>query len=190
MKKTAALLFVTLLFGFNLTARANEFSMRAAPQLGVLGMISDAALHAAASRVNFVSEFHMEYQIVGRWFATASFHHLYFFGNRSDHMNVFAPAAGVKMVSFEDVAASGDFFDKTRWWFEIEGGPYIHQARFAAVIPRGTQTDLGFSFGAGFDTLFHKRWAAGFQTKMHTVFYGPDNYILLHFGPHLMFRFY
>ena len=190
MKKIAALLFAIPFFSFTLSARANEFSIRAAPQLGLLEMTSNAALNRAASRYTVVSEFHTEYQVKGRWFATVSLHTIHFLDKVGGYMNVFAPTAGVKIVSFEDVVAAGDFFDQTRWWFELEGGPYFHQARFGSVIPVGDQTDFGFSFGAGFDTLFHKRWAAGFQTKMHYVGYGPDGYLLIHFGPHLMFRFY
>lgn len=190
MKKTPALFFVLWLFTLSGSVRANEFSLRAGPQLGILENVSNTALGTAAGRVTLVSEFHAEYQIVGRWFATVSLNHIYFIGNRSDYMSVFAPNAGIKIVSFEEVVAAGDFFDKTRWWFELEGGPYLHQARFAAAIPRGDQIDLGFSFGGGFDTLFHKRWAAGFQTKMHYVSYAPDDYFLIRFGPHLMFRFY
>lgn len=190
MRQIPALFLFLLLVGSALSVRANEFSIRAAPQLGVLGLINNTALGGAANRYTFVSEFHMEYQVKGRWFATVSLHTIHFLDKVGGYMNVFAPAAGVKLVSFEDVVASGDFFDQTRWWFELEGGPYLHQARFGAVIPRGDHINFGFSAGGGFDTLFHKRWAAGLQTKMHYVNFGPDDYILVHFGPHLMFRFY
>lgn len=190
MKKTCASFILLLVLTSSLQTQANEFLIRLSPKLGVLGAINSNTLQRALKRFTYLApEIHLEYQMIGHWFASASFNYAYLRGRRADQMNVFAPTAGIKIVSFEDEPLAGDFFDRTRWWFALEAGPYITQSKLNAILARSSQTDFGFNVGAGFDSFFHRHLAVGLEVKTHYVPYSPDDYFLVSFGPHLAFRF-
>lgn len=167
-----------------------EFNVRFSNQFGLIGRIYNEVMGSAVRTFVFLNpELALEYQIGGAWFATASFAYAYLRGQHSDHLDLYAPTGGIKWVGFEDTPYQGDFFDKTRWWFGVQVGPYYSYSRLAVIIPRGKAADFGFNISGGFDVIATKHWAPGFQVKMHYVHFGPDDFLLTTFGPHLVFRF-
>lgn len=185
-----ALIFLWIFILPKTLKAGHEFLVRLGPQFGILARIQETALETAVKRFAFINpEAHLEYQIAGPWFVSFSFHYFFLDGERSGNMDIFAPTAGLKFVSFEESSMTGDFFDRTRWWLGLESGPYITRSHLYQVIPRGSQTDFGFNLSAGFDSFFKRHWAVGFQAKVHFVNYDPDDYLFLSFGPNLIFRF-
>ena len=192
MKKSLLVFLALLGIQFiSINAQAgHEFNVRFGNQFGILDRVRVEQLNGAAKRFVFLNPAgHLEFQIAGPWFVATTFQYILIRGENADRMNVYSPTAGVKMVSFEKSFDTGDFFDRTRWWLDVEAGPYYNQSHFNAVIPVGTQRSFGYNVAIGFDTFFHRHWATGFQIGMDHVLYQPDDYLFLSFGPNLTYRF-
>ncbi|MBI3540723.1 MAG: hypothetical protein HY073_01035 [Deltaproteobacteria bacterium] len=172
-----------------------EILLRVGPRFGTVAKLDPVVLDTAVER--FITVFpdgNLDVQIAGRWFGSLSFAYARVRGKLAlGNANVYAPTAGVKLISSWGNAGSGDFFDDSRWWCGLELGPYITNLSDAMTgalpgLPK-TKADFGFNVGAGFDYFFHEHWATGIEVKIHYVSYSPDDYVLVSFGPHLTARF-
>lgn len=185
--------------GFHEQNERREILLRVGPRFGAVSKLDPIVLDNVLKQFIVVfPDGNLDVQITGNWFASLSFAYARVRGKLGSlinglegHANIYAPTAGVKLMSSLNNTATGDFLDDSRWWCGLEFGPYITNlnASLGSISGSKTDTDFGFNFGVGFDYFFHEHWATGIEVKVHYVDYSLDDYILFSFGPHLTARF-
>lgn len=178
--------------------RGHEIQIRLAPQFGVLARENQNVLNQAFKKfILLLPEANVSFQITSKWFISSTFTYARIRDKQSvnalgvrqhGHADVYGITTGVRIVSSTEDPSEGDFFDDTRWWLNLEAGPYITHVR-SPIIGNNDEMSFGLNAGAGFDYFFHRVFGTGLQIKLHYVTYSPDDYFLFSFGPHLTAKF-